>query len=386
MRLIATRSEHDFVQGLITDVNDGPFGVVRRYSGGFLPEDFGDFGANNHLLDFAGAWAIEPEASLGDPSPYGPIGWQKFRPRMRAVDLPLVLYELKDLPEQLKTTAEGFRDLFHAAEYVRGGGGLTRRAIRQALPGMPKEAANHFLNHVFGWAPFVSDVATVHRSVAQYNDKLARLIAENNQWVHRGGTISESDEVIAEYDSRDSSFPRIYPLPDVRLLRSVDMGDGRNHFGLSSYTLRKKERIWFVGEFRYNIPSLSRDNEAFQHVLNLLHYYGVRISPDLIWKATPWSWLGDWFANTGEIFSYIADKAEQDLAARYAYVMREVTYTKTHTAVIHLRDGTDRWMSWSQEIHSKRRARASPFGLTPTEELSSRQLAILAALGISRAL
>jgi len=361
-------------------VNDGPYGVVRSYRGGFLPSHFGSFGSDD--LDFAGAWAIEPEASMGDPAPYGSIGWNMFRPRLRKFDAPLALYELKDLPGQWLTTASGMREVFHGLPKAMRN---PRRAVRGVLAEMPKAASEHFLNHVFGWVPFVNDLTTGIDSVMRLNEYLAKQISQNNQWVHRGGTISKSDEVVQEYDTKDTPFPDIYPVPDYRLLRNVDYGDGRNHLGHTTYTLRKRERIWFSGLFKYNIPSLARDHESLSHMLNLLRIFGARISPDLIWKATPWTWFFDWFASNGELFSYLADRADQDLCARYAYVMRELTYVKTHTSVLHLCDGTDLVMTWSQEIVSKRRVRASPFGFgLSRSDLSPRQLAILAAIGITR--
>ncbi|DAD51813.1 TPA_asm: maturation protein [ssRNA phage Gephyllon.2_1] len=374
LRIIETRSGHNVPEGDV-HVDDGPYGVQRGYDGSFAPEDFGGFGSND--LDFAGNWVIEPERSLGDPEPYGPIGWDRFKPRIQQVDLPLAIYELKDLPDQLATSAEGFRDLYKAAK---------GRSLREGAHLLgPKHVSEHFLNHVFGWVPFVGDVTKTLGAVRDQNKKLQKLIQNNGQWVHRGGTISKSPlTLISEYDDV-ARFPRIYPALDTHLLRTVEYPDGIYRYGQSSYSLYKAERIWFVGEFKYYLPSLARDHENLYHMINLLHYYGARISPDLIWKATPWTWLFDWFGDTGRLMTEMSDRANDNLVCRYAYVMRTVEYHKVHRAVLHLRDGSDQHFSWTQNILSKRRARASPFGFgLSSGDLSAKQLAILAAIGITR--
>jgi len=190
LRIISTRSDWNKVEGLVNLISHG--GIVRRYDGGFCPSSFGSFGSDD--LDFAGHWKLEPENTLGDPEPYGPIGWNMFKPKLTKFDAPLAIYELKDLPGQWLTTAGGMREIFHGLpKAVRN----PRRSAGAALAAMPRAASEHFLNHVFGWVPFVNDLTTGIDSVMRLNEYLAKQIAQNGQWVHRGGTISKSDEVIA---------------------------------------------------------------------------------------------------------------------------------------------------------------------------------------------
>jgi hypothetical protein len=116
--------------------------------------------------------------------------------------------------------------------------------------------------------------------------------------------------------------------------------------------------------------------------------FGTRLTPATLWELTPWSWAADWFGNIGDIIHNASALGDDGLVIRYGYIMDSyesiVTYTQegpigiNHGPVINSLSLT--------RIHTlKRRYRATPygFGLIPAD-FTTRQKAIVAALGISR--
>jgi hypothetical protein len=121
----------------------------------------------------------------------------------------------------------------------------------------------------------------------------------------------------------------------------------------------------------------------------------------------PYSWLIDWFSNVGDVVSNMSMNAVDNLVTNYSFVMRRESWEQSASVITwhEKRDdfggsppsksssslgswwkahrgsysSTERW-----EIKS-RVGGGNPFGLDVSlPSLSGRQLAILAALGISR--
>lgn len=354
-------------------MDDGPGGIQRLYAGGFAPSDFGppewmDFSIMSQSL------SREAISDYGDPTPYGTQAWTRFKPKFRMADVPTFLYELKDLPQMLKTTAKGFHDIYR---------GLGGHGFGDFMS--PKSVADHYLNHQFGWRPFVGDILSISNGVSGLDKFLGQLRKDNGRLVRRRGTISDTNEVVDQYTDHWQRYPSVYPFPDVRLLRTVENPvSGRNQWGQSFYTLQEEKKIWFSGAFKYWVPGGVRMDDTYWRVINTTKAFGFRVSPSLIWKVTPWTWLSDWFANTGQILENLQDTSEYNLVAEYAYIMCQLVRRVIHRATVFLRDNGLVECVWTQELRSKRREKASPFGfgLTP-DMLSGRQLSILAALGMS---
>jgi len=103
----------------------------------------------------------------------------------------------------------------------------------------------------------------------------------------------------------------------------------------------------------------------------------------------PWSWLVDWFSNTGDILENLDAGVAERLAADYAYVMREYQLTVEQYVSATFKTmggGTIDVNLQSQSFKfSKYRTPISPFGWNVKEsDLSMTQLSILGALGLSR--
>ena len=231
----------------------------------------------------------------------------------------------------------------------------------------------NYLNVEFGWKPFISDL----RKVA---------VALNRQ------------AAILEDLRRNSGKPmrRRYEFPVVSTSTSYQMGANAfpwpyltvYHWQQDGCEVRatNTKRTWFSGEFRYYYPPV---NAAL--VERLLHYsrtiLGVDVTPGTLWDLTPWTWLADWFANTGDVLANISAISQDNLAMRYGYLMQEATQevTTTHTGVKTWYGSLPSTITGKRLISHKTRIGASPYGFGTTwTEFSPRQIAILAAIGINQ--
>jgi len=146
------------------------------------------------------------------------------------------------------------------------------------------------------------------------------------------------------------------------------------------------KKTWFSGEFVYRYPPvdalLVRRMRAYARSI-----LGVSLSPDTLWNITPWTWLADWFGNAGDILANVSAISEDDLVMRYGYLMQEVKreISHVHNGVVPTWGTVPRTISGTTTYVVKSRIGASPYGFGMTwDDLSPRQFAILAALGITR--
>lgn len=180
--------------------------------------------------------------------------------------------------------------------------------------------------------------------------------------------------------------PEVYPGLPGNMYRDVFYSaNNRWQLGASWFTLHEFDKVTFSGAFKYNITQLPKDNDSYSNTIAYMRALGLRVNPSTVWKVMPWSWLVDWFSNVGDVIDNFASAALDDMTATYAYIMRHLVRRITHRAIVHLYDGRDVECFWELDIDSKRRDKANPFGFGLSYgDLSTRQLMILAALGLSR--
>jgi hypothetical protein len=114
---------------------------------------------------------------------------------------------------------------------------------------------------------------------------------------------------------------------------------------------------------------------------------GSRITPETLWNLTPWSWLVDWVFNIGDVLSNLSAFSNDGLVMRRGYVMRHENLTHDYTLTgIRFMNGYNPGMIYQRfSTETKIRRSASPYGFSASwPDFSPRQLAILAALGITR--
>lgn len=240
---------------------------------------------------------------------------------------------------------------------------------------LARNGSNEYLNIQFGWLPFVKDLrdfAKVTRNSAKIIDTYAR---NSGKHIRRRSTVSK-DRVT------DVGTPLTWvgaPAVPTNLVISN---------GTQTRTTVTETSITFSGAFTYYLPegnSTSAKMRRFEALAN--HLYGVRLTPDLLWKLAPWSWAADWVGNIGSVIHNWSAFANDGLVMHYGYVMVRKTVTESWVGVnLKLLTGPPANATDILVTETKQRVRATPygFGLNPSS-FTGKQWSIIAALGISRA-
>jgi hypothetical protein len=370
---IKSRNPWREVQGQtsVERVNAGAH-LVYHYSGGFTPLSFGV--TNISLNDMSNAGKSGTYGpSYGESASYGASAYARYKPKQSTANAAVFLGEIRDTPRMLKATAKAFHDIWkglggHAGEFFSS-----------------KALSDNWLNTQFGWIPFLSDLQDFHRTYRDTNSILRRLKRENGSWQTRGGTMEETDET-SNVDNHDTeNAPLVYPTLLSNYYAFPYPGQP-NKFGSTTTSQNIKHKIWLEAKFKYWMPELLKDNDhGYNHAMNRIRLYGARLTPSTVYQIIPWSWLGDWATNAGDVIDNVSTQFSDNLTAKYAYVMRHTYKANHNSSTIHFHGGGTSHCSWTQEIETKTRTGASPFGfgLSP-DQLTGRQISILAALGISR--
>jgi hypothetical protein len=258
--------------------------------------------------------------------------------------------------------------------------GHNLKEILKNFRSVPKAGSKEYLNWEFGWKPLWSDVMKTIKNVQRSDAIITQLYRDSGKPVRRRiGLPMESETVVTELD--DGVGVSIYPpWPAGNFTGYAGVR------GVTRKTVTTTRDLWFSGSFTYFIPrddSILSKSKRF--LLEANRVAGLRPDPELLWNLAPWTWLSDWFLNTGDIIANVTSYALDGLVMNYGYQMehkQERTEFSTRTS---FSSGAifDSSQAWLRE--SKRRIRATPFGfgLNPST-FTSKQWAILAALGISR--
>lgn len=236
-----------------------------------------------------------------------------------------------------------------------------------------RSAGSDYLNVEFGWKPLVSDIQkfayvakNADRIAAKYERESGKLLRRQYKW---------PDEQTSYFGEYTGAYP--VPLLDQGLFRPDHIGRMRIYGNI-------RNRRWLKATFTYYLPPVGTRARDIAIANKLL---GIRLTPDVVWQLTPWSWAADWVTNFGDITKNVSAFMSDGLVMPYAYVMEEkslrVEYTldqvgfKSYPGYAH--------MSQTFEQILKVRRRATPFGFGfDLGSLTNRQVAILTALGMSR--
>lgn len=344
-----------------------------EYVGGWTPQYFGATPfALNDVLHAGDSGAFS--GSYGSPAPYSAKAYASAKPKFGEVELLRSIAELKDLPDSLRQSVKSSRDIYKTL------GGDMKTPFMS-----PKAVSQDFLNHVFGWAPTVSDVMKTVSAYQNSQKTLDRLERNNGVYgkVHR--------RVVNNYSytlTRTDYSPLVFPALGGQFFKARNF-EGRSCTGYTrSYSVLSDE-AWFEGSFMYYLEYFDRSRPISDgmigRLLRLHRAYGFRLSPVTVYQLTPWSWLADYFSNLGAVVSNLDSIGLDAVVNKYAFMMRHLVERRVNDTTIFTADNQTITGSWEQVIDSKQRERANPFGFgISMEDLTSMQLAILATLGISR--
>lgn len=240
-----------------------------------------------------------------------------------------------------------------------------------SLRGLGKQ----YLNAEFGWKPLLKDVNDLLNSTEIIDKAFNQLRRDNGRLIRRRCVVSRTDTTTV---SKDTGINGTYPNLHNFLYANVPIAQ---RFKRMTF-VKTGGTYWFAGAFRYWIPNIE---DPWRARLAKAHLAGVIPTPELVWNLIPWSWLIDWFTNVGDVMTNISANAASNLVMPYGYAMgRKWSETSRYASARMWNAG---WVTTESHIRKdlKRRERATAFGFGIDEvDFSVRQLAILAALGLSR--
>lgn len=235
-----------------------------------------------------------------------------------------------------------------------------------------RKSGSDYLNVEFGWLPLVRDVRDFAFAVKDSRKILDQYIRDSGRHVRRRFGAPPVIET-----SSKAAGGHVQPT-SANWSANGTLDETRETF------------YWFSGAFVYHIPQGDTFIGEFRRMESLAnHLLGTRITPATLWELAPWSWATDWFFNVGEMLNSISVLGTDGLVLHHGYAMRrqrvEAVYRQTTIGL----SGGNRPAGvrvGKTVVHDyKRRVRANPYGFSVDfDGLSNRQLAILAALGLSR--
>lgn len=255
--------------------------------------------------------------------------------------------------------------------------------------GLAKSAGSEYLNYQFGWAPLLSEVHNVVNATRYQRDIMQNYRHNEGRNVHRRFDFPDEIQQWEEEVSPQNAIG----WPGGSSFQSFKADAAKR-----VTVVRNVRKRWFEGCFTYGGPAKA-DNFG-RHLgfgTDADALYGLNLSPDILWEAAPWSWAVDWFTNAGDVIHNVSNFAAAGLVMRYGYMMEETiseTYTQTTDSPFRCLVGGESgkesvvFAGSCREGYrniSKTRGPANPFGFgVGWEGLSPTQLAITAAIGITR--
>lgn len=361
------------------------FGTNKwRYVGGFTNPVFtGDGFAPTYFKRANISTLLHTNALLPSIDDFGPQAYARMKPRLQNADVMVDLAESRDIPRMLRRTSSEFHTIFSDYYASQTFGGRLLRVPRRGNVDwrLPPEIGNSFLNAQFGWAPFISSLTKIGQTIRDGNGLIDQIKKNNNVWIKRKW-VKDETAVSTLLGSGDSI--RCSPLGNTINQMCVN-GQPPGHWELYRDVTT---RVYAVGRFKYYRPefdaSTPTHNSTWDSLQRHLTILGLRVNASNVYKATPWTWLGDYFSNAGDLVDAINDWGVDGIVCKYMYLMNTQTVSIRLKQTINFHTGPVSF-EWSRNILTKQRESAgSPFDFRLTLPLTAKQLAVLVALGASR--
>lgn len=246
---------------------------------------------------------------------------------------------------------------------------------RDSLRNPARAGSEEFLNLEFGIKPLIRDLQEASLAVLQAQEILDSYKEGAGKKQHRQRTFPTTVET-----SHTHTLGSVSNRPWYTVSYRFPI-HGRPVTTVTSTRISEK----FTGAFTYHLgdsfysDSLSGYSEQASYLL------GLKLTPELLWEVTPWSWLSDWVFNIGINISNAQALMSDGLVLRYGYIMRH-----THKSMAWSMDAISNengvlLPSATLNFERKQRIRATPYGFgLNASSFSGRQWSILAALGLTR--
>jgi len=248
-----------------------------------------------------------------------------------------------------------------------------------------RSLGSDFLNGQFGWAPMLRDV---NAAIGLLMEIDTAIFASDSSRRQRDTTLFQRSGTHVATQNWGAISPLTWTIADkVSQLNpriQYTGTSGNAVFGsipteagvFTRVTVRTSAR------FLTGAKPTMQNNAWLDRGMDLL---GLKITPEVLWELTPWSWLVDWFANIGTVLENLSTLGLNNAILNYGYsTMRlenrwtaigrpPASYNLTGNLVVRAKQD------------AKVRLAASPFGFSMSfDQLNAGQIAILTALGLAR--
>lgn len=236
-----------------------------------------------------------------------------------------------------------------------------------------------YLNYEFGVVPILSDLRSLCETVIKFDNLLEQYYNHSNKDLRRRFDFPEKNG-FDMYDLGNAYTHTMIPTQADALL-----APNSPTISIPSVERRYHQRTWFSGAFKYYTPrGDSLDDLIERSRQDAAFILGTRLTLDVVWELTPWSWLIDWFTNMGDVLSNISYIGQDGLVFRYGYVMQHTLVSATVRSGM-IPFGTPGRIREFITLERKARVRALPYGFgLKTEDITSKQWSILGALGMTK--
>jgi len=179
----------------------------------------------------------------------------RLNPSRPIVDLPLAIYELRELPRMLKNIGD---------------------AVKNGKSYKVRDLAGNYVEYSFGWAPLIGDLY-----------KLWNIVPEMQEAYRRLKKLEETQKFSG---SLKASFDT-WPGPVDKVTQTIG-------YSFTCNTQFESDvRRWYSGKLdaAFTPPPLDMAPNA-----QLGRALGLNLSASTLWNAVPWTWLIDYFTSIGD--------------------------------------------------------------------------------------
>nr|UJQ85175.1 MAG: hypothetical protein 1 [Leviviridae sp.] len=246
-----------------------------------------------------------------------------------------------------------------------------------AVPGRGGNVGGEYLNYQFGISPTLADTGNLRNAAKNSEKIIAQLERDSGRTTRRKIQLPSVSTTVSQ-DLGPKSPTYIWGPPGTTEFEII---------GTAALVTTTTETVSFSGAFTYHLPPKGTWRRK---IAELDAVYGVRPGIDTAWNLVPFSWMADWYGNMGTVLQNLNTFAADGLVMQYGYVTRRLTITNTWSNSCRVRYYMDQSIlkdhhcSFSLTRSVQQRFPAHPYGFGVRDaDLSARQVAILAALGIS---
>jgi len=266
-------------------------------------------------------------------------------------------------------------------------------------------SSGEFLNVVFGILPTIGDMDKFLKGVHKIDRAVDQFIRDSGRMVRRQFHFPKETTTTIVDLVTDTNEPRYSPVGQEFIwnsptnnymfhLLSPNLGVGFPSWNTNRKRTVERE-IWFSGAFTYHLPDGYDSHSKGDRRRLMAQLFGARPDLNTLWQLSPWSWAVDWFSDAGDFISNLQAHISYGSVMRYGYMMETTTITDTFYAGRARTEFPRDYGAFPDPFPTpspvilrttvKKRIKANPFGFgIGWEGLSPLQLAIAAALGISR--